>query len=165
MSTQYQKFLNESMLEFIKKILSKIQTENANSNQLLYISYRTDNPLVLLSARIKERYPKEITIVMQYQFEDLTIKSDGFSVIVSFDGIKEKIYVPFNALVSFIDPNNGYSLKFKYQLNTPDKLQNELLKVKKPELQSSNSANKKTSEANLSANVIVLDKFRKPTKP
>ena len=165
MSAQYQKFLNESMLEFVKKILYKIQSDSSYPNQLLYISYRTDNPLVVLSARIKKRYPKEITIVMQYQFEDLAIKADGFSVTVSFDGIKETIYIPFNSIVSFIDPNNGYSLKFKYNVDVPENQQNELPKITKTENGSSDMTINKENGLNLSPNVIDLDKFRKPTKP
>ena len=113
MSTSYQEFLQESMLEFVKKILSRICADHSKVNQVVYISYRTDHPLVQLSYKVKERYPKEITIVMQYQFEDLTVDEKGFSVVLSFDGVKEMIYVPFDALTNFSDPHNGYTLEFK----------------------------------------------------
>lgn len=73
------------MLAFVKKILSKIRIDKLQLNQLLYISYKTDNPAVVLSFRIKKRHPKEITIVIQYQFEDLTVGLKGFSVTISFE--------------------------------------------------------------------------------
>ncbi|MCC8369633.1 MAG: ClpXP protease specificity-enhancing factor SspB [Rickettsia endosymbiont of Oxypoda opaca] len=167
MNIQYQKFLNESMLEFVKKILTRIQSENLYWDQLIYISYRTDNPLVVLPLKIREVYPKEITIVLQHQFENLIVKDEGFSLTVSFDGIKEAIYIPFNSLISFVDSNNNYSLTFNQQLNSYNNSQNEMLKIKKQLLE---EKNKDEDETNLSPNVIILDKFRnssksKPSKP
>lgn len=167
MNIQYQKFLNESMLEFVKKILTRIQSENLYWDQLIYISYRTDNPLVVLPLKVKEVYPKEITIILQYQFENLIVKDEGFSLTVSFDGIKEAIYIPFNSLISFVDSNNNYSLTFNQQLNSYNNSQNEILKIKKQLLE---EKNKDDDETNLSPNVIILDKFRnssksKPSKP
>ncbi|WP_341789497.1 ClpXP protease specificity-enhancing factor SspB [Rickettsia endosymbiont of Polydrusus tereticollis] len=167
MNIQYQKFLNESMLEFVKKILTRIQSENLYWDQLIYISYRTDNPLVVLPLKIREVYPKEITIVLQHQFENLIVKDEGFSLTVSFDGIKEAIYIPFNSLISFVDSNNNYSLTFNRQLNSYNNSQNEILKIKKQLLE---EKNKDDDETNLSPNVIILDKFRnssksKPSKP
>ncbi|WP_425363480.1 ClpXP protease specificity-enhancing factor SspB [Candidatus Tisiphia endosymbiont of Hybos culiciformis] len=159
MNNSYQQFLNECMLEFVKKILARIRVDKLQMNQLLYISYRTDNPAVVLSSRIKERYPKEITIVMQYQFEDLTIGDNGFSVTVSFDGIKETINVPFDSLISFIDPNSGYSLRFKPEIIKSNQLSDA---KKRGEIKGFVDSRSKSNSAD---NIIVLDKFRKPRKP
>lgn len=162
MNTSYQEFLQESMLEFVKKILLRICADSPRINQVLYISYRTDHPLVQLSDRVKELYPQEITIVMQYQFENLVIDDKGFSVVLSFDGIKETIYVPFDALTNFTDTNNGYSLKFKPKRYTSKIAGQEVSYGKKSEKHKlpRNSKNK----ARALDNIIVLDKFRKPTK-
>jgi hypothetical protein len=172
MNIQYQKFLNECMLEFVKKILVKIQSENLYWDQMIYISYRTDNPLVVLPFKIKQTYPKEITIVLQHQFENLVVEDEGFSVIVSFNGIKETIYVPFEALISFIDSSNNYSLTFNQQLNLHSNFQNETLRIKKHLQEEINKDKIKEVQlsSKLSPNVIVLDKFRnssktKPSKP
>ncbi len=146
MSISYQKFLNECMLEFAKKILTKICTDKLQKDQVLYISYRTDHPAVVLSAKIRERYPSEITIVMQYQFENLSVKTSGISLTVSFDGIKENIYIPFESIIHFTDPSSGYNLKFINVINKTEMV--------------SNATGEITSDK-----IIVLDKFRKPTKP
>ena len=163
MGSSYQEFLQESMLEFVKKILARIYAGDERANQIVYISYQTDHPLVQLPYRIKERYPKEITIVLQHQFENLNITEKGFSVVLSFDGVREVIYVPFDALTNFSDPNNGYNLKFQPKLYTP--------KVMKQELSYDKKSNKHVplpsdfkDEINSADNVIVLDKFRKPSK-
>lgn len=150
------------MLEFVKKILSKICTDSSKINQVLYISYRTDHPLVQLSDRVKELYPQEITIVIQYQFENLVVDEKGFSVVLSFDGIKETIYVPFYALTNFTDHNNGYNLQFKPKIYSTKIAGQEVSYGKKPDKHklSRNSKNKTIALDN----IIVLDKFRKPTK-
>ncbi|ADE30286.1 SspB family protein [Rickettsia prowazekii] len=156
MNIEYKKFVNEYMLEFVKKILTKIQHENLYWDQLIYISYRTDNPAVILPSKVKQAYPKQITIVLQYQFENLTVKDNGFSLTVSFDGVKEIIYIPFDSLISFVDSNNNYSLTFNQSLNIPEHQQYEK--------EISNNKSYKTS-LSLNPNVIMLDKFRNSSKP
>ncbi|AFB20790.1 SspB family protein [Rickettsia canadensis] len=156
MNNEYKKFVNEYMLEFVKKILTKIQHENLYWDQLIYISYRTDNPAVILPLKVKQAYPKQITIVLQYQFENLIVNDTGFSLTVSFYGVKEVIYVPFDALISFIDSNNNYSLTFNQLLNVQEYHQHE-----------KEIRNNKSCKTSLSPNpnVIMLDKFRNSSKP
>ncbi|MCC8406586.1 SspB family protein [Rickettsia asembonensis] len=156
MNIEYKKFVNEYMLEFVKKILTKIQHENLYWDQLIYISYRTDNPAVILPSKVKQAYPKQITIVLQYQFENLIVNDTGFSLTVSFDGVKEIIYVPFDALISFVDSNNNYSLTFNQSLNIQENHQHEE--------EISNNKSYKTS-LSPNPNVIMLDKFRNSSKP
>ncbi|MCZ6902410.1 MAG: SspB family protein [Rickettsia endosymbiont of Ixodes persulcatus] len=155
MNTEYKKFVNEYMLEFVKKILTKIQHENLYWDQLIYISYRTDNPAVILPLKVKQAYPKQITIVLQYQFENLIVNDTGFSLTVSFDGVKEIIYVPFDALISFVDSNNNYSLTFNQSLNVQENHQHE-----------EEISNNKSCKTSLfpNPNVIMLDKFRNSSK-
>ena len=156
MNIEYKKFVHEYMLEFVKKILTKIQHENLYWDQLIYISYRTDNPAVILPSKVKQAYPKQITIVLQYQFENLIVNDTGFSLTVSFDGVKEIIYVPFDALISFVDSNNNYSLTFNQSLNIYENPQHEE--------EISNNKSYQTSSSS-SPNVIMLDKFRNSSKP
>lgn len=169
MNLEYKKFLNECMLEFVKKVLERIQHENLYWDQLIYISYRTDHPAVVLPLKTKQLYPKEITIVLQHQFENLIVKDMGFFLTVSFEGVKETIYIPFDALISFVDSSNNYNLNFNYQLNLQANNVNEVLNIKQQV--SGEEVNKdKMKEALLSKNVIMLDKFRntsktKPIKP
>ncbi|ABV75410.1 hypothetical protein A1C_05875 [Rickettsia akari str. Hartford] len=156
MNIEYKKFVNEYMLEFVKKILTKIQHENLYWDQLIYISYKTDSPAVILPSKVKQSYPKQITIVLQYQFENLIVHDTGFSLTVSFDGVKEIIYVPFDALISFVDFNNNYSLTFNQSLNIQENQQHE-------EEINTNKSYKTSLSPN--QNVIMLDKFRNSSKP
>ena len=155
----YQKLLNESLIDFVKKVLSKVQVEGLSGDQHFYLSFFTSDPEVQLSSRIKSQYPDEITIVLQNQFENLTVNPDSFSVKLAFNSIPEVIVVPYRCLTSFADPSVNFNLQFKHKpvasdtiilstLNKKEKMQT----VKKPETKKT----KKTTN-----NVIMLDKFRK----
>jgi hypothetical protein len=150
----YQRFLNESMLELVKKILTKIKADGLPENSSLYFSFQTDNPMVKLSDKMKMIYPKEITIVLQYQFHDLQLGDDYFSVVISFSGIKETICIPFCSLTSVVDVNNGLSLKLNPEmtkLTSPNNITNK-------ELEHTNSKSKSLGK------IVVLDNFRNKHK-
>ncbi|HJD55529.1 MAG TPA: ClpXP protease specificity-enhancing factor SspB [Rickettsia endosymbiont of Pyrocoelia pectoralis] len=169
MNLEYKKFLNEAMLELVKKILAKIQHDNLYWDQLIYISYKTDHPAVILPLKVRQKYSKEITIVLQHQFENLLVKETGFSLTVSFDGIKENIYIPFDALISFVDSSNNYSLNFNKHLELQKHYQDEAVKIKQ-QISEEIDNSKIEETTKLSENVIMLDKFRnssktKPIKP
>ncbi|MGX6960750.1 MAG: ClpXP protease specificity-enhancing factor SspB [Rickettsia endosymbiont of Pentastiridius leporinus] len=169
MNLEYKKFLNEAMLELVKKILEKIQHDNLYWDQLIYISYKTGHPGVILPLKVRQKYSKEITIVLQHQFENLLVKETGFSLTVSFDGIKENIHIPFDALISFVDSGNNYSLNFNKHLELQKHYQDEVVKIKQQILEEVDNG-KIEETTKLSENVIMLDKFRnssktKPVKP
>lgn len=113
MLIDYQKLLDEAMIEIVKKILIQVQDNGLLDGQCFYISFRTDYPDVILSNHVKNRYPKEITIVLQYQFRDVKVIDDLFSVNLAFSGKNETIQVPFSALTGFVDPAAHFSLQFK----------------------------------------------------
>ena len=79
---------------------------------------------VKLSERVRARYPEEITIVLQYQFQDLVVKDSFFSLRLSFDGISEVIIVPYEAITSFADPTAKFSLQFHYYPNHGEEMTN-----------------------------------------
>jgi hypothetical protein len=110
----YHSLLNQALWSIVRNVLKQIVAEGVDNGQSFYISFRTDDPGVVLSERIKLRYPREITIVLQHQFRDLEVFEDYFSVNISFDGISENVRVPMSALTNFIDPEGDFNL----QLNT-----------------------------------------------
>jgi hypothetical protein len=81
-------------------------------NHHFYVRFRTDHPQVKIPAFLKEKHPEEVMIVIQYQFWDLKVFDDRFSVNLSFNGIQEIIVVPFSALTAFVDPSVKFALQF-----------------------------------------------------
>ena len=113
MSIDYQALIDEAMLDIVKKMLVHAQDKELKDGQYFYISFRTDYPEVTLSKNVKARYLKEITIVLQYQYKNLKVSEDRFSVNIAFSGINETIEVPFSALTGFSDPSENFSLHFR----------------------------------------------------
>jgi hypothetical protein len=80
-----------------------------------YISFRTDHPGTNIPRHLKDRYPTEITIVLQHRFWDLTVDraAERFSVGLSFSGVPSMLSVPFGALTAFQDPQANFGLRFE----------------------------------------------------
>ena len=65
-----------------------------------------------MSQRLREKYPQDMTIVLQHQFWDLGVTEHTFEVGLSFSGVPERLLVPFDALTGFFDPSVQFGLKF-----------------------------------------------------
>jgi uncharacterized protein len=77
------------------------------------ITFATDAPGVTLSERMRQQYPQAMTIILQHQFWDLTVRDDAFEVGLSFGGIAEKLTVPFAAVMAFVDPSVQFGFQFE----------------------------------------------------
>jgi hypothetical protein len=78
-----------------------------------YIAFDTRAPGVVVSRRLKQKYPEEMTIVLQHQFSNLTVTDDRFEVTLSFGNVPERLTVPFRAVRVFFDPSVPYGLQFE----------------------------------------------------
>lgn len=116
----YAALIDEAMHIIVKKALLAVKNDRLPGQHHFFISFLTNYPGVSLSERVKKNYPHEMTIVLQYQFEELTVNDKDFSVILSFDNVKEKIIIPFAALTAFADPSVKFGLQFKYVLDSTD---------------------------------------------
>lgn len=173
MFIDYQSLIDEAMLGIVKKVLKNTCDKEKNTDQSYYVSFRTDDPNVVLSKRIKQKYPREITIVLQYQFRDLFVHDDHFSVNISFGGVPETVIVPFNTLTSFIDPEANFSLQFRRNDNLDEidvvtgsntrGSSNTRGNVREVLVQDKNSDITKKDENKL-GEVISFEKFRKKIK-
>jgi hypothetical protein len=96
----------------VKKILAEVGRTGLPGDHHFYIAFETTAPGVKISQRLKERYPQEMTIVLQHQFWDLAIGEHAFEVGLSFGGVPEKLLVPFSAIKGFFDPSVQFALEF-----------------------------------------------------
>ena len=108
----YETLAQEAMRGMVRTVLARV----AKSGRLpgkhhFYISFATDAPGVALSRRLAEKYPREMTVVLQHIFSDLTVTDEHFSVKLTFDGIPERLMVPFAAIKVFFDPSVPYGLQ------------------------------------------------------
>jgi len=110
---RYDLHVQEALRGVVRKVLAEVAREGLPGDHHFYISFRTNFPGVRLSARMRERYPEDMTIVLQHQFWDLTVTDHAFEVGLSFSTVPERLVVPFEAITGFFDPSVDFGLKFE----------------------------------------------------
>lgn len=160
----YGKLVDEAMHVIVCRVLKKVQKEGLPGNHHFFISFLTKHPGVKISKALNDKYPREMTIVLQYQYQDLIVDNKGFSVTLSFSGVKEPIYIPFAAITTFADPSVQFGLQFRGVEMMEDLSFDEIDLEFDPadELPLPKSKAKKTAKKGKKAdnNVVTLDQFR-----
>jgi hypothetical protein len=108
----YDKMVERALRGVIRDALARVAQEGLKSAHHFFIGYATTAPGVVIPPRLLERFPEEITIVLQHQFWDLDVADESFSVSLSFDKQIERLTVPFTAIKSFADPSVEFALAF-----------------------------------------------------
>lgn len=102
---RYDILASEALRGIIRTVLQRVQKRGLPGDHHFYITFDTTAPGAIISKRLKEQYPLEMTIVMQHQFWDLVVYDDRFEVKLSFNNVPERLVIPFAAIRSFIDPS------------------------------------------------------------
>lgn len=110
---RYDLLVQNALKGVVRKVLSDAAKDGLGGDHHFYVSFRTDFPGVRVSNRLREKYPQDMTIVLQHQFWDLGISEHTFEVGLSFSGVPERLLVPFDALTGFFDPSVQFGLKFE----------------------------------------------------
>lgn len=112
-SIDYEALQSEAMRSVVRAVLARTAKSGLPGEHHFYIAFDTTAPGVGLSKRLKEKYPREMTIVLQHRFWDLVVSEDRFEVKLTFDSIPERLVVPFAAIKVFFDPSVRYGLQFE----------------------------------------------------
>jgi uncharacterized protein len=112
---RYDLLVQDALRGVVRTVLTEAARDGLPGEHHFFISFRTQAPGVKLSARMREQYPEEMTIVLQHQFWDLTVNELGFEVGLSFHGKSEMLAIPFSAVTGFFDPSVDFGLKFEYE--------------------------------------------------
>lgn len=110
---RYDLLAQEALRSVVRRVLMDVAKTGLPGDHHFFISFDTRAPGVRLSQRMKEKYPEEMTIVLQHQFWDLIVTDTSFEVGLSFGGIPERLLVPFTALKGFFDPAVKFGLQFE----------------------------------------------------
>ncbi len=116
----YEALAQDAMRGLVRTVLQRAAKTGLPGDHHFYISFDTEAPGVSLSKRLKEKYPREMTIVLQHRFWDLAVTDERFEVKLTFDGIPERLVVPFQAIKVFFDPSVRYGLQFEDPQMGPD---------------------------------------------
>jgi hypothetical protein len=109
---RYDILAQEAMRGVMRKVLGEVSRTGLPGNHHFFITFLTGAPGVRISTRLRERYPEQMTIVLQYQYWDLKVTDTGFEIGLSFSDIPEKLEIPFAAVRGFYDPSVNFELEF-----------------------------------------------------
>lgn len=111
LTIDYKSMMSQALQAIIRNVLKLVEDQGLVGRHYFYISFITSHPGVMMSQYMLHKYPHEITIVLQHQFNDLRVHMDHFEVTLSFSGVLEKLRVPFSAISSFNDPSVNLQLQ------------------------------------------------------
>ena len=109
----YEALAQNALRGVVRTVLGRVAKSGLPGEHHFYIAFRTDAPGVLLSKRLLQKYPEEMTVVLQHRFWNLIVSDDRFEVKLTFDGIEERLSIPFAAIKVFFDPSVPYGLQFE----------------------------------------------------
>jgi uncharacterized protein len=104
--------VQDALRGVVRKVLSEVARTGLPGEHHFFISFATKAPGVRVSSRLLNEYPEEMTIVLQHQYWDLSVTENGFEVGLSFNGVPERLLVPFTAVKVFQDPSVPFGLQF-----------------------------------------------------
>lgn len=108
----YDVMVETALRGVVRQALQQVAEHGLPGEHHFYITYRSDHPSVVMPDSLRDRYPREMTIVLQYQFWDLEVGEDAFAVTLTFNNVSERLHVPFEAVVAFADPSVRFGLQF-----------------------------------------------------
>ena len=110
---RYDLLAQDALRGVVRSALAQVARTGLPGEHHLFIALDTRHPDVQLSDRLRQKYPEEITIVLQHQFWNLEVRDTEFSVELTFDNVLEKLVVPFTAVKGFFDPAVQFGLQFE----------------------------------------------------
>lgn len=110
----YDEIVQEALRAVVGRVLHEVALQGGlPGGHHFYITFQTKMPGVSIPKHLSERFPDEMTIVIQHRFWDLKVEEDHFTVGLSFGGVPATLVVPFAAITDFVDPAVDFSLKFQ----------------------------------------------------
>lgn len=148
----YGNLMHNAMRSLIQDVLTEVKNNGLPGEHHFFITFDTNHAGVEMASWLKDRYPTEITVVMQHWYDDLEVKDDGFSVTLNFGDTPEHLVIPYEAILTFVDPSVEFGLRF--ETNEEDEDTDE----QKPTV--SEQSNKDDTKKE-TGQVVSLDNFRK----
>lgn len=149
----YGNLMHKAMRGLINEVLGDIAANGLPGNHHFFVTFDTMHPDVEIADWLSDRYPGEMTIVIQHQYEDLNVTDAGFAITLAFGDIPEPLYIPYDAIKTFVDPSVEFGLRF--ETNEDDDDQDDAPEAPMEVMADPEDTPKKDAE------VVSLDQFRK----
>lgn len=151
-SIEYGNLMHDAMRGLIRQVLLDVAANGLPGNHHFFITFDTEHPDAELADWLSDRYPGEMTVVMQHWYDKLEVTEEGFSVTLNFGDAPEPLYIPYDAIRTFVDPSVEFGLKFEQQESGSGDRALE---------QKEESELEVAEEAPKAAEIVSLDSFRK----
>ena len=148
----YAQMMQKAMQSLMIDVLKKISKNGLPGNHHYFISFDTKFEGVVVADWIKERYPEEMTIVIQHWFDNLEVNADNFSITLNFGDNPENLTIPWNSISTFVDPSVEFGLRFEDEANEDIDAVEEIPESKMVIIE---------DDENNVAEIVSLDSFRK----
>ena len=146
----YGNLMHQAMRSLIRDVMADVADNGLPGNHHFFITLATGHPEVEMADWLRDRYPDEITIVIQNWYDNMAVDDDGFAITLNFGNRPEPLYVPFDAISTFVDPSVEFGLRFETQTDDGDGDDDE-----------APMAEDEGDDTPREAEVVSLDKFRK----
>lgn len=155
---EYGRMVEAALRTVVRDVLRRVAEHGLTPPHHFYITFRTGHPGVEMPDHLRERYPGDMTVVIQHQYWDLQVDEHGFGVTLSFNDQLQRLWIPFEAVRVFADPGVEFGLQFTLEpiAETPAEPPTRLLASPRPKpVQSAEQL------PDGGAEVVSLDRFRK----
>lgn len=150
---RYDRMVEDALRSVVRRALIHVAEHGLPGNHHFYITFRTDHAAAEIPAALRERYPGEMTIVLQHQFDALEVTDEIVSVTLSFNGAKERLTIPFAAVTTFADPSVNFALQFQPAADSESQRDTAAEPEHEPE--------PAPAIAEVGGKIVALDQFRK----
>lgn len=149
-SIDYGTLMHRAMRGLIQTVLSDVAQHGLPGAHHFFITFDTTHPGVEIADWLRDRYPTEMTVVLQHWFENLEVEDDLFRITLNFGNQPEPMVIPFDAVRTFVDPSVEFGLRFESQSDDDDEDEEDETEIEVED-----------PEPRRDAEVVSLDKFRK----
>lgn len=155
----YGNLMHRAMRGLIQEVLSGIAKDGLPGEHHFFITFDTMHPDVEIADWLSDRYPGEMTVVIQNWFDNLIVTDEGFTITLNFGDSPETLYVPYASIQTFVDPSVEFGLRFESQHEAETSA--DIEEIPEAPMDEMVVPDDEAAEERKPAEVVSLDQFRK----
>ena len=152
-SIDYGNLMHRAMRGLIQEVLDDVAENGLPGAHHFFVTFDTMHPDVEIADWLSDRYPGEMTVVIQHWFDNLDVTNDGFTISLNFGDNPETLYIPYDAIKTFVDPSVEFGLRFETPEEDPAEEEAPMDEMVEPE--------EDIEDDHKEGEVVSLDQFRK----
>ncbi|SEK96906.1 SspB family protein [Pacificibacter marinus] len=167
-SIDYGNLMHNAMRGLIRQVLENVRKDGLPGDHHFFITFDTMHPDVELADWLSDRYPEEMTVVIQHWFDNLEVNEDSFSITLNFGDSPEPLFIPYDAIRTFVDPSVEFGLRFETQESDEDDDDDteisdsaKITDADVSEFEPAKPSKTDVKKAPKEAEIVSLDQFRK----